>query len=167
MAELQESVQSILRAALLRSAPQDEGPVCRERERKSVPHGEERERSSRIYPRWAFSIVQVGKSRLGYERVSNHETSFRIVSNVFSLAQFCDRASCKRVKKCKGDAERCLTLYSDRVPRTAREFVVDLLNSRELGFSFEEALRRHRKEAEAYFAWVNSSSSVRRCDPVS
>lgn len=68
----------------------------------------------------------------------------RLLSNIFSLAQFCDRASCKRAKCCKGNSERCLALYSDCVPMQTREFIVDLMNSRELGYSFDEAMRRSK-----------------------
>jgi hypothetical protein len=45
------------------------------------------------------------------------------------------------------------------VPLEAREFVIDLMNSRELGFSFEEAQRRHREGARAFFAWTSSCHS--------
>ncbi|MBX3512950.1 MAG: hypothetical protein KIT15_11440 [Xanthobacteraceae bacterium] len=82
------------------------------------------------------------------------EKSLRPVSNVFSLAHFCDRASCKRTKTCRGNGERCLTLYSDCVPLAAREFVVDLMVSRELGYSFEEAMRRNRDGVRAFAAWT-------------
>jgi hypothetical protein len=76
--------------------------------------------------------------------------SLRLVSNILSLTKFCDRATCKRAKKCKGDAARCLALYAEYVPREAREFVVDLIVSRELGYSFEEAMRRDKEGARAF-----------------
>ncbi|MGE0340180.1 MAG: hypothetical protein AB7O79_09905 [Xanthobacteraceae bacterium] len=88
-------------------------------------------------------------------RVSNHETAYRDLSNIFSLAHFCDRASCKRAKACRGDAERCLALYSDCVPMEAREFIVDLMTSREFGCSFEEALQRNREGASAFAGWAS------------
>lgn len=84
------------------------------------------------------------------------EKSLPPVSNVFSLAHFCDRAACKRAKTCRGNGERCLALYSECVPREAREFVIDLMTSRELGYSFEEAMRRDREGAKAFAAWNNS-----------
>lgn len=84
------------------------------------------------------------------------EKSLRPVSNVFSLAHFCDRAACKRAKTCRGNGERCLALYSECVPREAREFVIDLMTSRELGYSFEEALRRDREGARAFAGWSHS-----------
>jgi hypothetical protein len=71
------------------------------------------------------------------------------------LPRFCDRASCKRAKACGGNAERCLALYSDCVPLEVREFVVDLMTSRELGYSFEEAMRRNEEGARAFAAWVS------------
>ncbi|HMN50493.1 MAG TPA: hypothetical protein PKB01_00335 [Xanthobacteraceae bacterium] len=70
------------------------------------------------------------------------DKSLRIVSDILSISKFCDRASCKRAKQCRGNTERCLVLYSECVPRDVREFIVDLLASREFGYSFEEALRR-------------------------
>lgn len=126
MTELETSLQPILRDAALRAAPQDESGFF------DRPHGEEREHG---------------------ERVSNHEAAYRNLSNIFSLAQFCDRASCKRAKKCRGNAERCLALYSECVPLEAREFIVDLMTSRELGYSFEEAMRRDREGARAFAAF--------------
>jgi len=79
--------------------------------------------------------------------------TFRLVSNIFALSQFCDRAACRRAKRCRGEAERCLALYSECVPVAAREFIVDLMTSRELGYSFEEAMRRDREGAMAFAAW--------------
>jgi hypothetical protein len=80
-------------------------------------------------------------------------TSYRLLSNIFSLSQFCDRAACKRAKACSGNAGRCLAFYSDQVPREAREFIVDLMTSRELGYSFEEAMRRDKKGAKQFANW--------------
>ena len=131
MAQLQWSSQPILRDAALRAAPQDEAKYL------SQPHGEERERS---------------------ERVSNHDATYRSLSNIFSLSHFCDRAACKRAKKCRGNAERCLALYSECVPVEAREFIVDLMTSRELGYSFEEALRRDKEGAMAFFCFCHSGA---------
>jgi hypothetical protein len=80
-------------------------------------------------------------------------SAFRLLSNIFSLSHFCDRAACKRAKECKGNAERCLALYSECVPLEAREFIVDLLTLRELGYSFEEAMRRDKEGAMAFAEW--------------
>jgi len=85
-------------------------------------------------------------------------SALRLLSNIFSLSHFCDRASCKRAKECRGDAARCLALYSECVQLEAREFIVDLLTSRELGYSFDEALRRDREGVRAFAAWVEGSS---------
>ncbi len=79
--------------------------------------------------------------------------ALRAFSDVLCIPRFCDRATCGRAKACRGDSERCLALYSDRVPVEAREFVIGLLTSREFGFSFEEALRRDRPGARAYCDW--------------
>jgi hypothetical protein len=79
--------------------------------------------------------------------------ALRLLGNVFSLAHICDRAACKRAKVCRGNPERCLTLYSEYVPIEAREFVVDLMTSRELGYSFEEAMRRDRKGMRAFASY--------------
>ena len=78
---------------------------------------------------------------------------FRAFANALCIPCFCDRASCKRAKQCRGDAARCLARYSQHVPREVREFVIDLMVSRELGFSFEEALRRDREGLKAFVAW--------------
>jgi hypothetical protein len=87
--------------------------------------------------------------------------AFRLLSNIFSLSQCCDRAACKRAKECRGNAERCLALYSECVPREVREFVIDLMISRELGYSFEEAMRRDKENAKVFFARNNSCHSGR------
>lgn len=84
---------------------------------------------------------------------AERNADLRQFSDVLCIPQFCDRASCKRAKKCKGNAERCLALYSDCVPLEAREFIVDLMTSRELGYSFEEAWRRNREGAKAFVVW--------------
>jgi len=39
------------------------------------------------------------------------------------------------------------------VPLEVREFVIDLMNSRELGYSFEEAMRRDKEGARAFGEW--------------
>ena len=94
-------------------------------------------------------ITRALESRKG-ERM---HSSLRTVSNLLSIFSLCDRAKCWRAKQCKGEAVRCLILYSKFVPREAREFIVDLMVSRELGYSFEEAMRRSRTEAKLFFAW--------------
>ncbi len=86
-------------------------------------------------------------------------SALRLLSNIFSLSHFCDRAACKRAKECRGNAARCLTLYSECVPLEAREFVVDLMVSRELGYSFEEAMRRDREGVRAFAAWSTSTAA--------
>lgn len=83
----------------------------------------------------------------------SREESLRRLSEFFSLVQFCDRASCRRAKTCRGDPERCLFLYVDLVPLAVREFVIGLMNSRELGFSFEEAMRRDKEGMRALAEW--------------
>ncbi len=92
---------------------------------------------------------------------AERNADLRQFSDVLCIPQFCDRASCKRAKKCKGNAERCLALYSDCVPLEAREFIVDLMTSRELGYSFEEAVRRGREGVRAFGAWSSLSVSKR------
>ena len=89
-------------------------------------------------------------------RVSKREADLRIFSNTLCISRFCDRASCKRGKQCRGGAERCLTLYSDCVPREVRQFVIDLMVSREFGYSFEEALRRDKAGMKAFCSWSAS-----------
>jgi hypothetical protein len=81
--------------------------------------------------------------------------ALRLLSNMFCLAQFCDRAACKRAGECRGNAERCLALYSECVALEAREFVVELMTSRELGYSFEEAMRRDKEGVKEFAAWIS------------
>jgi hypothetical protein len=135
---------------------------------------------SRIYPRSENLLFQVGDSQLesarageGCETPSPHPDArsrshrpsptrgegLRAFSNIFSLPRFCDRATCKRTEKCRGNAERCLALYSECVPIEAREFVVDLMTSRELGYSFEEAMRRDKEGARAFAAWTSVNTN--------
>lgn len=81
--------------------------------------------------------------------------SLRLFSDALRMPSFCDRAACKRAGKCRGNAQRCLSLYAGRVPLEAREFIVDLMVSRELGYSFEEAMRRNGEGAKDFAAWVS------------
>ena len=85
----------------------------------------------------------------------SREESLRHLSEFFSLVHFCDRASCRRAKTCRGNPERCLFLYVDLVPLAVREFVIGLMNSRELGYSFEEAMRRDKEGVQAFAAWCS------------
>lgn len=94
-------------------------------------------------------------------------SALRLLSNIFSLAQFCDRAACKRANECRGNAERCLTLYSECVPVEAREFIVDLMTSRELGYSFEEAMRRDKEGVRAFFCFCHSGARAMLANPES
>jgi len=50
------------------------------------------------------------------------------------------------------------------VSREAREFAVDLMTSRELGYSFEEALRRDREGVKAFCSWAHSVIPGRNAD---
>ena len=88
---------------------------------------------------------------------AQRDTSLRRIGDALCIPRFCDRAACRRMKKCSGDPERCLTLFSPEVPLDARKFVIDLLNSRDFGYSFEEALRRDKDTAQAFFAWQSAN----------
>jgi hypothetical protein len=82
--------------------------------------------------------------------------SLRDCSDALLLWRLCDRATCKRAKTCSGDAERCLTRHSPHVPLDARHFIIDVMNSLEFGYTFDEALKQHKEGARAYVAWSAS-----------
>jgi len=171
MSELQKTLASTLREAVLRAAPQDE---VFHRHSRALSSG--LTRGSPGHPRlscgtpakaWmpatGAGMTSVdgnppGKGE-GEEKRPRDKTradSLRQLSDTLALSRLCDRAACKRAKTCVGEAERCLTLYAECVPLAAREFIVGLLNSREFGYTFEEALKQHQEGARAYLDWSSS-----------
>src|SRR5690606_5895137 len=80
----------------------------------------------------------------------------RLFSNALFLPHYCARTDCRRRKICRGRAQRCLLLYSGRIPLEVRAFLIDILGARELGYRFEEALARNPAGTEDYLAWVEA-----------
>jgi hypothetical protein len=91
--------------------------------------------------------VQIPRNAEGYFR------SLRTVSDALVLWRLCRRAKCRRANACSGPPQQCLLECSALVPELAREFVIRALNDKETGYTPEESVRDHPKEAEAFFEW--------------
>jgi hypothetical protein len=79
--------------------------------------------------------------------------SLRTISGSLALWRLCRRSACFRAKACQGPPRQCLEECSPLVPLAAREFVINVLNDKQNGYSPEEAVRDHPQEAAAFFEW--------------
>jgi hypothetical protein len=85
------------------------------------------------------------------------------LSNLLGIPHLCGRAACRRAKSCSGDGDACTARYAALVPEGARRFAVTLLEAREAGHTFEDALALAREEGEALQAWRTAlAASARR-----
>ncbi len=84
------------------------------------------------------------------------QKSLHAVSNTLCLWSLCPRAKCTRARTCKGDARICLPRLSPYTPLQAREYVIDLLNAREFGFTPEQAVRNHLAQSGALADWLRA-----------
>ncbi len=77
---------------------------------------------------------------------------------MLELWALCPRAKCARRNTCKGDARICIEQLARHTPLAAREFIVDVLNAREFGYTPEQAVRN-------YFADRETESAAREAVP--
>jgi len=62
------------------------------------------------------------------------------------LWRLCEGAACRRARRCKGNPHACFPRYAPLLPGEVQDYYSSLLQSREDGLSFEDAMSELQEE---------------------
>jgi hypothetical protein len=78
----------------------------------------------------------------------------RRIADLYCFWRLCGQPTCRRARACRGAPERCLKRLMPLVPKEARDWLVELMQGRELGETFDEAWAAVPPELhETFNAW--------------
>ncbi len=78
----------------------------------------------------------------------------RAASNLLCLLGLCGKASCRRAKACKQNADDCLARYAPLVPEEARFGAAAMLMGKRDGVSYEVVRMHAPGEIAAIESWI-------------
>ena len=106
-------------------------------------------------PAPAQSSAASSPDELSPQTAPADDAAVRHAGDWLGLFHICRHARCRKAQRCCGEALACLRAGVKLAPESARQLVLHMMQSRELGTDFEEAFAEAEDWHDGYFAWLD------------
>jgi hypothetical protein len=102
---------------------------------------------------------------LSHEQRVAQRAVFRHACDWLDLHHLCANARCRKAKSCRGEPMACLRVGVAQAPESARTFVRLMIEGKELGLSFEEAMDDAEEFQDGWAAWIAGLKAAQAAKP--